>query len=217
MSNKNKVFLVIGIFLLGLIILIVAATYFGLQKDPEHTKKVREEATDYLDKHFTDEMEIVDVMYDNASIYEQFSYAAIVQPVKDPDFQFLVYSHLETGEYTDSYVAEVWEEELEDFLMPRLKESFGKDVIKELWMTYPKDVGEQLNISHDDIPSLKGQDTGVVIRLTLSRGEKDNDENALEQIIDEMKDELSIKRGHFTLSFSEQALFFKDKNINKDF
>ena len=88
MSNKNKVFLVIGIFLLGLIILIVAATYFGLQKDPEHTKKVREEATDYLDKHFTDEMEIVDVMYDNASIYEQFSYAAIVQPVKDPDFQF---------------------------------------------------------------------------------------------------------------------------------
>ena len=53
--------------MLGLIILIVAATYFGLQKDPEHTKKVREEATDYLDKHFTDEMEIVDVMYDNAS------------------------------------------------------------------------------------------------------------------------------------------------------
>ncbi|MBR7553497.1 hypothetical protein ACFFJI_12025 [Allobacillus sp. GCM10007491] len=217
MSNKNKVFLVFGIFLLGLIIVIVTATYFGLQKDPERTEEVKVKAADYLDKHFTDEMEIVEVMYDNASIYEQFSYAAIVQPVNNPDFQFLVYPHRKTGEYTDSYVAEVWEDELEEFLMPRLKDKFGQNVIKELWLTYPKDIGDQLNISHDDIPSLKGQDTGVVIRLTLSRGEKDNDEEALEELLNEMKNELSIERGHFTLSFSEKSLFLKDKNINKNF
>ncbi len=217
MSNKNKVYATIGIGFLILVILIATSTYFGLRDDPERVAEVKEQAVIYLEEHFDEEMNVVDVLHDNASIYEQFNYAAIVQPADDPDFEFLVYQHRETGEYTDSYVAEVWEDELEAYLIPQIEERFGEDSIQELWLTYPKDIGMRLDLSHENVPSLEGQEANAVIRLTLARGEEDSDEAELNALIEDLKSELNVDSGHITLAFSDNAFIFKDKNINESF
>src|SRR5690625_1796528 len=136
MDNNMKAYLTVGLGFFVILILIVTSSFFGRREDPELVAEVQQNAEQYIEENFEEEMIIVDTFHDNADIYDQFYYAAIVEPANDPDFQFLVYKHNETDEYTDSYVAEVWEDELEAFLTPKIEELFGEDSIAELWLSY---------------------------------------------------------------------------------
>ncbi|GEL78547.1 hypothetical protein [Tenuibacillus multivorans] len=216
MQPKHKALLVgiIGVVVLAGIILY--STYVGLKENPDRVQQVKEGAEQYLSENFDESYEIVDTLHDNVSVYDQFNYAAIVESDQE-DFQFLVYEHSETGEYMDSYVAETWEYELESFLKPLLHEAYDENNIKELWMTFPKDIEHQLNIDKNNIPPLEENDLNPIIRLTLDRGEKDQDEAKLDQIIEQIQEEFNISSGHVTLAFNDSALFFKDSNILKEF
>ncbi|TFB14078.1 hypothetical protein E3U55_14965 [Filobacillus milosensis] len=218
MEAKKKAIIagIIGLCLFGAIIFYLS--YLGLKTDPDQVKEVKKEAKLYLEEKYNEPYEIVDTMYDNVDVYEQFNYAAITsfEERNDP-FKFLVFKHADSGEYMDSYVAETWEYELKSFLTPLLNETYGEDHIQELWMTYPKDIGHQLGIDSTNIPSLKDYDASPIIRITLNRGKEENDEDKLEDIIKQMEQELNINSGHITLSFSDSAIIFKDKDIRKDF
>ncbi|WP_054754722.1 hypothetical protein [Piscibacillus salipiscarius] len=84
-------------------------------------------------------------------------------------------------------------------------------------MTYPKDAGMQLGINYKQVPSVKEVDLKPIIRVTLDRGKNEDDEKKLNQIIEEVQNELNISGGHVTLSFNDNAIIFKDKDIRKEF
>lgn len=216
MTNKQKVLIasIIGMVVLGSV--IVYLSYLGLTPDEDRVNDIEERAQDYVNEHFSNDYEIADTFYDNVDVYDTFSYAAIVESETDDRFRFLVFEHNETNELTDSYVAETFEYELENILRTKLNEAYGEEQIDELWLAYPKDAGHQLNLNHQDIPSVKEFELKPVIRVTLDRGEEEQDEEKLDQIISEIKDELDINGGHITLSFNDSALIFKDKDIRKD-
>ncbi|WP_175615337.1 hypothetical protein [Piscibacillus halophilus] len=217
MTNKKKA-LIAGIIvavLLGAIILYLS--YLGLSPDSDRVDEVEKQANQYMEEHFQQDYEIIDTLYDNVDVYDTFSYAAIVELENDDRFKFLVFEHNETNELTDSYVAEHFEYELESVLQPLLNEAYGEDNVQELWLTYPKDAGQQLNLDHTNVTSVTEHDLKPVIRITLDRGQEDDDEEKLDQIISEIQDELNISGGHVTLSFNDSAIMFKDKDIKKEF
>ncbi|WP_188205617.1 hypothetical protein [Alkalibacillus aidingensis] len=217
MTNKQKALIAGILIVLALIIIISYLSYVGISEDPEKAEEVTVAAENYIDETFDQPMHVVDTLIDQTGIYDPFHYAAIVELEEHDDFRVLVYEHNEANEYQDSYVAEVWEHELETLLTPEIKKRFGQDSVEELWLTYPKDIGYQLGIDHQDVPSLQGQDANPIIRLTLNRGKTDDDEQQLEELVEWMQNELKIPGGNITLSFNDGALIFGDKNIRESF
>ncbi|MGM8214282.1 hypothetical protein ACLIA0_01790 [Bacillaceae bacterium W0354] len=213
---KTKVLIVTIIVSLLLIGVIFYLSYLGLKGDPEVENQIKADAQEYLDNNYDEKITVVDTLYDNANIYQEFTYAAIAKIENNDDFRILVFEYKQTGEMIDSLVAETWEHELEQFLNPLLNDAFGKDKIKELWMTYPKDIGKRLNIDSDNIPSLKGQNAHPVIRVTLDRKKEDDDEELLDEIIKKLKNDLNIQSGNISLNYNDNSLFFKSKSIRKD-
>ncbi|GAA0453247.1 hypothetical protein [Alkalibacillus silvisoli] len=217
MDPKKKALIAGLIIVFFLLIGIIYLSYLGLAEDPESVDEVKVNAEQYLEDHFDQKTEVVDTLLDSTGVYEQFRYAAIVELEEHDDFRMLVYKHNQYEEYMDSYVAEMWEHELEEFLIPELKKRFGDDAIHEIWTTYPKDVGYQLEISPHDVPSLQGQSAHPVVRITLDRGHEEGDEEYLDEIIQLIQTELDIPSGNVTLSFNDDALIFSDRNIREEF
>ncbi|RPF52266.1 hypothetical protein [Aquisalibacillus elongatus] len=215
--NTNKKLLITGLIVVVLLVgIIVYLSYLGLKQDPEKSNEVKEEARQYLEENYNTNYEINDILYDNVDVYEQFSYAAMVE-LPDTPYQVLVFEDSESGEYTDSYVAETWEHELETYLLEQLNEAYGKDQIQEVWLTYPKNIGQELGLGYPDVPSVKEFDVKPIIRITLDRGEEDQDEEKLDRIIENLQTDLNVDGGSINLSYNDSAILFKDKDIKKDF
>ncbi|WP_027963015.1 hypothetical protein [Halalkalibacillus halophilus] len=217
MNTKKKALiagLIIVVVLLGIVFYL---SYLGLRENPEEASKVKEEAEVYLNETYDQPMEIVDTLLDNTGVYDIFRYAAIVNVPDHDNYRVLVYKHNQTGEYTDSYIAEMFEYELEGLLLPELESHFGEDVIDDLWITYPKDIGDQLNLKPDDQPSLIGKDAHPVVRITLNRGHENSDEEDLDSIIKTMQEDFEIPSGNVTLTFQDSSFIFKDKNLRESF
>lgn len=217
MSVRAKVLISVIVTLLIFIGIILYFSYLGLRGNPEYEAELKKVAQQYLDENFDEKATVVNSFYDGANIYEEFTYAAIAEIENNDDFRILVFYYKDTGEMIDSLVAETWEHELEQYLTPKLNDIFGEEQIEELWIKYPKDVGKVLNISNDDIPSLKGQNANPVIRITLNRKQHDDDEDLIESIANELKEELQIPNGNITLAYNDSGFFFKSKSIIKNF
>ncbi|WP_017186820.1 hypothetical protein [Alkalibacillus haloalkaliphilus] len=217
MDAKKKALIAGLIIVFFLLIGVFYLSYLGLSEDSGEAEQVIEEAEQYLSENFDQQTEVVDTLFDNTGVYEQFRYAAIVETEEHDHFRFLVYYHNQYDEYMDSYVAETWEYELEQFLTAELEERFGTDIIHDMWITYPKDVGHHLNIDRNNIPSLQGQSAKPIIRVTLDRGQESDDEDHMNEIISLMRSELDIPGGSFTLGFNDNALIFSDRNIREEF
>src|SRR5690625_2616637 len=216
METKQKV--LISVIVVGLIVIgyIAYMTYLGIKGDPEYKEQIQEDAQEYLNETYDETITVVDVLHDNMDIYQEFTYAAIAEIEGNDDFRILVFRDRETGEMIDSIVAETWEHELETFLNPILDDAFG-DIVNEVWIVYQKDIGERLNISPDNIPSLGGQDDAhTVIRITLDRAKEDDDEEKLDDIIEMLKNDLNLARGNITITYNDNALLFKSKSIMKE-
>ncbi|PKR78442.1 hypothetical protein CEY16_01405 [Halalkalibacillus sediminis] len=215
MSEKKKA-LIAGVVIMAVLLIgIFYLSYLGLREDPDQVDELKENADEYLDDKYNENIEIVDTLNDNTGVFGVFRYAAIAE--EEDGFRFLIYRHNKTKNYQDSYVAEKWGNELEDFLEPKIEELYGEDTLKELWLTYPKDIGYQLQIDHTDVPTVKGQDAKPIIRVTLNRGEIDEDEQLLDELITSMENELEVPGGHISINYSDSALIFKDESLKKDF
>lgn len=213
MNANKKAFLVVLVGLLLIIAGIVWLTYHQLKGDPVQEEAVIFAAEEYVKEHFDEPMEVVGSLYDNADLYDEFQYAAKVEPADDPQFQFLVFYHKESDSYQDSYVAEVWEDQLEKDLKPYLEEQFGE--VLSLWIYYPKDIGYQLDIALDDIPHYSGQEGYPVVQISLNRKRENRDEQKVNELIDFMKNKLGVIHGNISVDFASG--WIKSRGILKEF
>ncbi|MET3681949.1 hypothetical protein ABID56_000028 [Alkalibacillus flavidus] len=215
MSTKAKVLFVVVIVVVGLAFSMAYLTYVGVSSSGEASETLKQDATTYINESFPYDGDVVDTLNDPTGVYEAFSRAAVVE-LDNYDFQMLVFKH-EDGELTNSFVAEKWEHELESLLRPEINNRFGEDLIQELWIAYPKNIGSEKQIDIQNTPSVNGQDVKPHIRLTVNRGEEDQDDAHLQALIDLMKEELDVPGGRITLSYNDQSVIFKDSNKSENF
>lgn len=214
--TKTKALLVVIIFIVALAMGVVYLMYLGFTTDDDTASSLKNEATTYINESFPYEGDVTEVINDSTGVYEAFQHAAIVD-LDQKDFNMLVFKN-EQGQLVDSYVAEVWEDELENVLVPEIESRFGSsDMIKELWIAYPKNIGQKKEIEPNNVPSVAGQDVNPHIRLTINRGEEESDEEDLQALIDLIQSELEVPGGRITLSYNDQAFLFKDSNKSENF
>ncbi|MBO8155570.1 MAG: hypothetical protein H0Z32_03825 [Bacillaceae bacterium] len=213
MNAHKKAFFFVLVVLTFIIAIIVWLTYSHLKGDASREEEVFEAAEIYVKEHFDEPMKVVGTLYDNADLFNAFQYAAKVEPEHDAKFQFLVFYHSESETYQDSYVAEIWEEQLEEDLQPYLTDHFGD--INSLWIYYPKDIGYQLDIPLDDIPRYNGQKGYPVIQISLTRKKEKGDSEKVDALVDYLQTDLGVEHGTITLDFPSGLI--KSRGILKEF
>lgn len=204
---------ILGVIFIGIGILVVV---FLLEMKPDKDKeeKVRIQAEQYLEKHFNDNFEIYDTLYDNMGNFS-FEYAAKVRDKKS-NIEFFVYYDDETKQMVDTYIADKWEKDLKSEIRPFVEESFGETT--DLIVYFSNDnIGRELAIDPLKPKSYKEFDVAPSIYITVPRKKSDNDEKILNELIASLKSEGKLKHGSFAMSYIDEKGAILDDEWHKDF
>jgi len=203
---------ILGILLLGIMILVISF-YIGMMPDSDKEEMIRNDAEEYINHTFNDNFEVYDTLYDNMGNFE-FEYAAKVRD-KVHKIDFLIYHDSETSELVDTYVADKWIKELENDIHPYINENFEK--VNEFHVYIDDEIGQDLKLSPMDSGSYKEYPVSPIIRITLSREKRSQDDIAADTFISYIKSEEILEHGTVILAYIDAKGVILDDEWSRKF
>lgn len=205
--------IVIGVIVLGIAILVFSFSQ-GMKPDKEEEEKVKIQAVKYLEDKFNDNFEIYDTLYDNMGNFN-FEYAAKARD-KRSNMQFLIYYDEETEQMVDTYIANKWEDELENEIGPYIKENFGETT--DFHVYYDNKIGNVLGIDSANLESYKDFNVAPTIRITIPRKKSSEDEKLFNEFISFLISEDKLQHGTVIVSYvAENGEILEDDEWSREF
>lgn len=205
-------FIVLGVIVLGIATLVVTFI-LSMKPDKDEEDKIKRQAEQYLKDHFNDDFEVYDALYDNMGNFE-FEYAAKVWHKTD-GIQFLVYED-ETNQMVDTYIARKWGKELENEILPFIRENLGETT--DIYVYFNDKIGKELGIDPNHPGSYKDYDVEPIIRLTIPRKKKVDDEKLFSEFISFLQNEDKLQNGTVIVGYvAENGEILEDREWSKEF
>ena len=192
----------IGIILTGIATLVVT---FLFEMNPTKDKEVEaiKQAEQYLEEQFNDHFEIFDPLYNNMG-YFNFAYAAKVRE-KNTNTEFLVYFDDDTNQMLDTYIANKWENDLENEISSIIKDKFGET--SEILVDFTNDtIGKELRIDPLQPKSYKDFNVAPTIQITVPRKANKEDEQSLNEVIAFLKSEKILRHGTVAMNYIDKGI-----------
>ncbi|MFJ8067144.1 hypothetical protein ACIQYS_21445 [Psychrobacillus sp. NPDC096426] len=213
----NK-FLKITLGVLGVILLVigflVVVFILEMKPDKEEEEKIKIQAEQYLEDEFNDNFEIYDTLYDNMGNF-YFEYAAMARE-KRSNTQFFVYYDEGTKQMVDTYIADKWEEDLENEIRPFIKGNFG-ETTNFFVSIINKKIGQELGIDPLNPRSYKEFNVTPTIRITVIRKRSDGDEKIVDEFISFLKSEDKLQHGSVIMGYIAENGVILDDEWGKEF
>ncbi|MFJ5769630.1 hypothetical protein [Psychrobacillus sp. NPDC093180] len=188
---------------------VVVVFLLEMKPDKEEEEKIKLQAEQYLEDRFDDNFEIYDAFYDNMGNFN-FEYAAMARD-KGSSTQFFIYYDEGTNQLVDTYIADKWEDDLEDEIRPFVKEYFG-ETTNMLVFIGDKNIGQELDINPLEPRSYKEFNVTPTIRITVPRKRNDRDEKMLDEFISFLKSDSKLQHGSVIMGYvAENGAILNDE------
>jgi hypothetical protein len=208
------VFIFIGIIVLGVAVLVFSF-WQSMKPEKSEVAKITEQAEQHLKGKYPHvDMEIFDTLYDNMGNFNYFEYAANVEN-KEDGTQFLVFYNEETAQTEDSYIADKWEDELEDVIRPYLEEKFKE--LDELWIFIDERIEYELSVNVSEPNTYRDYDANPSIMIFLPRELNSEDEQLFKEFITFLKEEASLKHASVSLEYIREGVPLEEKIWSETF
>lgn len=204
---------IFGVIILGIGLLVVTFI-LEMKPDKDEEDKIKNQAEQYLEEKFNDNFEIYDTLYDNMGNFE-FEYAAKIRD-KKTNKQFLVYYDDETNQMVDTYIADVWADDLETEIRPFIKENFGETTDFFVFFL-DENIGQELGIDPLNPRSYKEFDISPTIRITVPRKRSEGDEKIVSEFISYLKSEDKLQHGSVVMGYIAENGVILDDEWDKEF
>ncbi|GLH62599.1 hypothetical protein [Parageobacillus sp. G301] len=214
MNKKIKIGIgVFGILAFGIGFLAFAFLQ-SMKANEDEVKKVKIQAQEYIKNTFKDEIVIIGTLFDNMGNYSTFDYAAKAVNKKD-DTQFLIYYNDVTKQMEDTYIAEKWENELENHIRPYIEQKFG--VLDEFWAEYDDRTGITYNVNPNKPSSYKEYDASPFIQISIPRKPDKKDEEIFNEIVSFIQKDAGLKHGTVSINYVKKGVPLDKKEWRKTF
>ncbi len=216
-SYMNRFLKVVLIFLaailLGIAVLVISFI-IAMKPDKDEEEKIMREAEQYIEEYFNGNFEVHEALYDNMGNFE-FEYAAIVWDTID-GIQFLVFEDDETHEMVDTYVAKKWARDLEGEIHPFIREHLEETT--NVYVYFNDKIGKELGIDPNHPGSYKDFDVEPIIRLTIPRKKRVDDEKLFNEFISYLQNEDKLQHGMVIVGYvAENGEILEDEEWFREF
>ncbi|MBM6616286.1 hypothetical protein [Bacillus suaedaesalsae] len=213
-----KRFLKILLFIIGFVLLAIGILVLifiqEMKPDKDEEEKVKQLAATYVESNFQDHIIIYDALYDNMGNFPYFEYAAMARHSRDGT-EFLVFYNEETEQTEDSYIADKWENELENEIRPYLQGKLGQ--LDELWIFYDDRIGFEYSVDQNKPDSYKNKDASASINIFIPRKREKGDEELFNEIVAYVKNEAELKHGYISLEYIKKGVPLEEDGWNIEY
>lgn len=170
--------------------LVVLLFIIEMTPDRSEEKAVKENAQQYIHRHYSGQMEIYDTLYDNMGNFSDFTYAAKVRDTSN-GLQFLIYDRNGEGAMGDDYAISALEEELEEAILDEIDERFfNTSMISTTYTDDDLPLGYQGTTT---IPSIQEMEfSEPTIGIWLTRKKQPADERKVAELIAILQDKVNV-------------------------
>jgi len=183
----------VGVIGCGMVILVFAF-WQSTNPDAEKETKIKNEANIYLKKQkYLSEAQVTGSVYDSMGNFS-FDYAA--QAVdKKTNTEFLIYQTEESGTFVDSYHASLWEDQLEQRIMPPTLENTDDEL--DVHVLYDNEEVQQLGDARFDPNAYLRAEVAPTILIDVHRKRHDQDKTRIKEWVKSLREQKILR--HMTV------------------
>jgi hypothetical protein len=159
--------------------------------------KAREQAREYLDSVFKNELFVIKEMTFDSS-HQLYDYAAIVENEAN-NIEFRVFLNNNTGKMDDDYVEMKWKDDLTDDLLPFINENFAKGT--SLFVGYEECGLDDFNIDPKDPGDYKDFEGKPSIYLSVQHPKTSEDKKENRELLDFLKNKCGLKHAFVSVAY----------------